>query len=137
MNNAQVTIVGNLTADPELRFTKSGHSVANLTIASTPRTYNSEAKKWVDGEALFLRASAWRDLGENIAESLTKGQRVIATGKLVQRNYEDKQGEKRSSFELEIEEIGASLKFGKKAPAGAKREKAADPWGGGDDTPPW
>jgi single-strand DNA-binding protein len=132
VSNASITIVGNLTADPELRFTKNGISVANVTIASTPRTFNKQTQAWEDGEALFLKGTVWKDLAEHVAESLTRGARVIATGKLVQRNWE-KDGEKRSVVELEIEEIGPSLKYAKASLT--KTSKVAsnpDPWGNND-----
>src|SRR6187401_3752030 len=106
-----ITVVGNLTADPELRFTPSGAAVANFTIASTPRTFDRQANEWKDGEALFLRASCWREFAEHVAGSLTKGSRVIATGRLKQRSYETKEGEKRTAIELEVDEIGPSLRY--------------------------
>jgi single-strand DNA-binding protein len=106
-----ITVVGNLTADPELRYTQGGLAVANFTIASTPRTFDRQANDWKDGEALFLRASVWRDFAEHVAGSLTKGSRVIATGRLKQRSYETKEGEKRTSIELEVDEIGPSLRY--------------------------
>jgi single-strand DNA-binding protein len=106
-----ITVVGNLTADPELRYTQNGLAVANFTIASTPRTFDRAANEWKDGEALFLRASVWRDFAEHVAGSLTKGSRVIATGRLKQRSYETKEGERRTSIELEIDEIGPSLRY--------------------------
>jgi single-strand DNA-binding protein len=106
-----ITVVGNLTADPELRYTQNGIAVANFTIASTPRVFDKSINDYKEGEALFLRASAWRDFAENIAGSLTKGSRVIAQGRLKQRSYETKEGEKRTSLELEVDEIGPSLKF--------------------------
>jgi single-strand DNA-binding protein len=106
-----ITVVGNLTADPELRYTQSGLAVANFTIASTPRTFNKQTNEWDDGEALFLRASCWREFAEHVAGSLTKGTRVIASGRLSQRSYETKEGEKRTSIELEVDEIGPSLKY--------------------------
>lgn len=96
-----ITIVGNLTADPELRHTQSGLAVANFTIASTPKVFDKQANEWKDGEPLFLRASVWREFAENVASSLTKGQRVIAQGKLKQRSYETREGEKRTTFELD------------------------------------
>lgn len=107
----QIHIVGNLTDDPELRFTPSGAAVASFTIASTPRTFDKASGEWRDGEALFMRCSLWRQAGENAAESLTKGMRVIASGALKQRSYETKQGEKRTVVELDVEEIGPSLKY--------------------------
>jgi single-strand DNA-binding protein len=106
-----ITIIGNLTNDPELRFTPSGSAVANFTIASTPRTFDAQAKEWKDGETLFLRASVWRDAAENVAASLTKGSRVVATGVLKPRSYETKAGEKRTVMELEVDEIGLSLRY--------------------------
>ena len=106
-----ITVVGNLTADPELRYTQNGLPVANFTIASTPRTFDKTSQEWKDGEALFLRASVWREFAENVANSLTKGSRVIATGFLKQRSYETKEGEKRTSMEFEVQEIGPSLKY--------------------------
>lgn len=106
-----ITVVGNLTSDPELRYTQNGLAVANFTIASTPRVFDRQANEYVDGEALFLRASIWREYGEHVAASLKKGTAVIATGKLKQRSYETKEGEKRTSMELEIDEIGPSLRF--------------------------
>lgn len=106
-----ITVVGNLTSDPELRFTQNNVAVANFTIAATPRIFDKASNEWKDGESLFLRASVWRDFAEHIATSLTKGSRVIATGRLKQREYETKEGEKRTSIELEIDEIGPSLKY--------------------------
>src|SRR6188472_2626902 len=106
-----ITIVGNLTADPELRFTPSGSAVANFTIASTPRTFDRQSNEWKDGETLFLRASVWREAAENVAESLTKGMRVIVNGRLKSRSYETKEGEKRTVIELEVDEIGPSLRY--------------------------
>ncbi|MGO1543762.1 MAG: single-stranded DNA-binding protein [Gulosibacter sp.] len=106
-----ITVVGNLTADPELRYTPNGFAVANFTIASTPRTFDRQANEWKDGEALFLRASVWREHAENVAATLTKGQRVIAQGKLKQRSYESREGEKRTAFELDVDEIGPALRY--------------------------
>ena len=106
-----ITVVGNLTADPELRFTPSGAAVANFTVASTPRRFNSQTNQWEDGEALFLRCSIWRDAAEHVAESLTRGSRVIVQGRLRQRSYETREGEKRSVIELEVDEIGPSLRY--------------------------
>jgi len=106
-----ITVVGNLTSDPELRYTQSGLAVANFTIASTPRNFDRASNDWKDGEALFLRASCWREFAEHVAGSLTKGSRVIATGRLKQRSYETKEGEKRTSIELEVDEIGPSLRY--------------------------
>jgi single-strand DNA-binding protein len=106
-----ITVIGNLTNDPELRTTPGGAAVANFTIASTPRTFDRQNNEWVDGEPLFLRASAWRDAAEHVAESLTKGARVIASGVLKSRTYETKSGERRTVIELEVDEIGASLRY--------------------------
>lgn len=106
-----ITVIGNLTADPELRFTPSGAAVANFTIASTPRTFDRQSNGWKDGEALFLRASVWKEAAENVAETLTKGMRVIAQGRLRSRSYETKEGERRTVMELEVDEIGPSLKY--------------------------
>ncbi|HEY9311375.1 single-stranded DNA-binding protein [Williamsia sp.] len=106
-----ITVVGNLTADPELRFTPSGAAVANFTVASTPRTFDRQTNDWKDGEALFMRCNIWRDAAENVAESLTKGSRVIVSGRLKQRSYETREGEKRTVVELEVDEIGPSLRY--------------------------
>lgn len=134
-----VTVVGNLTADPELRFTNSGVALATFTIASTPRTYDRASNEWKDGEALFLRASVWREFAEHVASSLTKGSRVIATGRLKQRSYETKEGDKRSTIELEVEEIGPSLRYATAqvsraqsrgaVAGGAATAPAGEPWG--------
>ena len=106
-----ITVVGNLTADPDLRYSQGGDAVANFTIASTPRNFDRATNEWKDGETLFLRARVWREFAEHVAGSLTKGSRVIATGRLKQRSYETKEGEKRTSIELEIDEIGPSLRY--------------------------
>jgi len=106
-----VTVVGNLTADPELRYTQSGLAVANLTIASTPKVFDKQTNQMKDGDALFLRASVWREFAENVSQSLSKGTRVIARGQLKQRSYETQAGEKRTVIELDIEEIGPDLRF--------------------------
>lgn len=106
-----ITVVGNLTGDPELRFTASGVAVASFTIASTPRSFDRQSNEWKDGDALFMRCSLWREAAENVAESLTKGMRVIAQGRLVQRSYETREGEKRTVVELQVEEIGPSLRY--------------------------
>ncbi|ASN37693.1 MULTISPECIES: single-stranded DNA-binding protein [Paeniglutamicibacter] len=106
-----ITVIGNLTADPELRFTPSGSAVANFTIASTPRTFDRQTNEWKDGDTLFLRASVWREAAENVAETLTKGMRVVAQGRLKSRSYETKEGEKRNVTELEVDEIGPSLRY--------------------------
>ena len=106
-----ITVVGNLTADPELRFTPSGTAVTNFTIASTPRTFDRNTNEWKDGEALFLRCSIWRQAAENVAESLQRGMRVIAQGRLKQRSFETREGEKRTVIELEVDEIGPSVRY--------------------------
>jgi single-strand DNA-binding protein len=106
-----ITVVGNLTADPELRYTQNGLAVANFMIASTPRTFDRQANEWKDGEALFLRASVWREFAEHVSQSLSKGSRVIAQGRLKQRSFETQQGEKRTVIELEVDEIGPSLRY--------------------------
>jgi single-strand DNA-binding protein len=106
-----ITVIGNLTADPELRFTPSGAAVANFTVASTPRMFDRQTNEWKDGEALFLRCNIWRQAAENVAESLTRGTRVIVSGRLKQRSFETKEGEKRTVVELEVDEIGPSLRY--------------------------
>jgi single-strand DNA-binding protein len=121
-----LTVVGNLTADPELRFTPSGAAVANFTVASTPRTFDRQTNEWKDGEALFLRCNIWREAAENVTESLTRGSRVIVTGRLKQRSFETREGEKRTVVELEVDEIGPSLRY-----ATAKVNKASRSGGGG------
>ena len=121
-----ITVVGNLTADPELRFTASGAAVANFTVASTPRTFDRATNEWKDGEALFLRCNIWRQAAENVAESLTRGARVVVTGRLKQRSFDTKEGEKRTVIELEVDEIGPSLRY-----ATAQVTRAAGGSGGG------
>ena len=106
-----ITLVGNLVDDPELRFTPSGAAVANFRIASTPRTFDRQSNEWKDGEALFLTCNVWRQAAENVAESLTKGMRVIVQGRLKQRSYETREGEKRTVFEVEVDDVGPSLTF--------------------------
>lgn len=154
-----ITVVGNLTADPELRYTQNGLPVANLTIASTPRHFDKASGEYKDGDALFLRASCWREFAEHVAGSLTKGMRVVAQGRLRQRSYQDREGNQRTSIELEVDEIGPSLRYAtavvtraartdgqqrpaESAPAAASTEQwattqpAEGEWGGfGDDTP--
>lgn len=125
-----ITVIGNLTNDPELRFTPSGSAVANFTIASTPRTFDRQANEWKDGETLFLRAAVWREAAENVAESLTKGMRVIVEGRLKSRSYETKEGEKRTVIELEVDEIGPSLKY---ANAKVNRTQRSNNNGGGNN----
>jgi single-strand DNA-binding protein len=123
-----ITVVGNLTADPELRYTQNGLAVANFTIASTPRTFDRQSNDWKDGEALFLRASVWREFAEHVAGSLTKGSRVVATGRLKQRSYDDRDGQKRTAIELEVDEIGPSLRY---ATAQVTRSSGGGAGGGG------
>src|SRR6188508_153891 len=124
-----ITVVGNLTDDPELRFTPSGAAVANFTVASTPRNFDKNSNEWVDGEAMFLRCSIWRQAAENVAESLQRGMRVVVQGRLKSRSYETREGEKRTVFEIEVEEVGPSLKF-----ATAKVTRATRGGGGGGYT---
>jgi single-strand DNA-binding protein len=121
-----ITVVGNLTADPELRFTPSGAAVANFTVASTPRQFDRQSGEWKDGEALFLRCNIWRQAAENVAETLTRGARVIVSGRLKQRSYETREGEKRTVVELEVDEVGPSLRY-----ATAKVNKVSRGSGGG------
>jgi single-strand DNA-binding protein len=150
-------VVGNLTADPELRYTQNGLPVVNFTIASTPRSFDRTAQEWKDGEALFLRASCWREFAEHVAGSLTKGMRVIAQGRLRQRSYQDRDGVQRTAIELEVDEIGPSLRYAtaqvtraaasngqQKPPASAPAQEeqqwatetpGAGEWTYGDDTP--
>jgi single-strand DNA-binding protein len=106
-----ITIVGNLTGDPELRFTPSGAAVANFTVASTPRTFDRQSNEWKDGETLFMRCSIWREAAENVAESLQRGTRVVVTGRLKSRSYETKEGEKRTVVEMDVDEVGPSLRY--------------------------
>jgi single-strand DNA-binding protein len=145
-----ITLVGNLTDDPELRFTPSGAAVANFTVASTPRT--KQGDEWVDGDPMFLRCSIWRQAAENVVESLTRGTRVIVQGRLRCRPYETREGEKRTSWELDVDAIGPELQWatakvtkasrggngGGRQQSGGQRQQPADPWGQGQ-TPgdPW
>ena len=119
-----ITIIGNLTADPELRFTPSGAAVASFTVASTPRTFDRQAGEWQDGQTPFMPCQAWRQMAENIAESLTKGPRVIIQGRLVQRSYTTREGENRTVVEMQVDEIGPSLRY-------AKAQVTRQPPGGG------
>lgn len=130
-NDTVITVIGNLTADPELRFTQSGIAVASFTVASTPRTFDRQANEWKDGEALFLRCSIWRDAAENVAESLEKGTRVIVQGRLKQRSYTDREGNNRTSIELDVEEIGPSLKYATAKPTKVQRGGGGGFSGGG------
>ena len=121
-----ITIIGNITGDPELRFTPSGAAVANFTVASTPRAFDRQSNEWKDGETLFMRCSVWRDAAENVAESLNRGTRVIVSGRLKSRSYETKEGEKRTVIEMEVDEVGPSLRY-----ASAKVTKTQRGNGGG------
>ena len=123
-----ITVVGNLTADPELRFTPSGAAVANFTVASTPRTFDRQSNEWRDGEAMFLNCAVWRQAAENVAESLQKGMRVIVQGRLKARSYETREGEKRTVFELDVDEIGPALRY---ATAKVTRTSGGGQGGGG------
>ena len=154
-NDTIITLVGNLTADPEIRFTPQGAAVANFTVASTPRSFDKQKNEFVDGDTLFMRCSIWREAAENVAESLTKGMRVIVQGRLVQRSYEDRDGQKRTVVELQVDEIGPSLKYASAKVTRAQRSGngggfaggapsgQGDPWagsapaGGFSETPPF
>ena len=124
-----ITVIGNLTADPELRFTPSGAAVANFTVASTPRTFDKQTNEWKDGEALFLNCSVWRQAAENVTESLVRGSRVIVSGRLKARSYETREGEKRTVFEIDVDEIGPALKY---ATAKVSRNSSGGQGGGGN-----
>lgn len=126
-----ITVVGNLVADPELRFTPTGLAVANFRIASTPRVYNRESGQWEDGEALFLTCNVWREAAENVAESLTKGMRVIVNGRLKQRSYQNREGENRTVFEVEADEVGPSLKYASASVSRNSRDGNSGRSGGG------
>ena len=132
-----ITVVGNLTGDPELRFTPSGAAVANFTIASTPRTFDRQSNEWKDGDTLFLNCSVWRQAAENVAESLQRGMRVVAQGRLKARSYETREGEKRTVMEMDVEEVGPSLKYATAKVTRATRSSGGGGGGfsGGDD--PW
>lgn len=154
-----LSVVGNLTADPELRFTPSGAAVANFTVASTPRTFDKQTNDWRDGDALFMRCNVWRQAAENVAETLTRGMRVMVSGRLVQRSFTTKEGEKRTVVELEVDEVGPSLKYAtakvnkvsRSSDGGGRSQnrgggqQADDPWGqpppassaSPDDEPPF
>lgn len=126
-----ITVIGNLTGDPELRFTPSGAAVANFTVASTPRTFDRQSNEWKDGDTLFLRCSIWREAAESVAESLTKGTRVIVTGRLVQRSYETREGEKRTVYELQVDEVGPSLRYATAKVTRTQRSGGGGGFGGG------
>ena len=132
-NETVITVIGNLTSDPELRYTQNGLAVANFTIASTPKVWHKQAGEFKDGDALFLRASVWREFAEHVAGSLVKGSRVIAVGQLKQRSYETKEGEKRTSIELDIDAIGPDLRYATAQVTRAERgrvpaHQAAEQW---------
>ena len=151
-----ITLVGNIVADPELRYTPSGAAVANFRVASTPRAFNRDSGQWEDQEGLFLTCNTWREAAENVMETLSKGMRVIVQGRLRQRNYETREGEKRTVYEIEVDEVGPSLKFasaqvtrnprtGGQGGRSGQRQ-AGDSWNsaaqggshaGGDTEPPW
>ena len=121
-----ITVVGNLTADPELRFTPNGAAVANFTVASTPRTFDRQTNEWRDGDSMFINCSVWRQYAENVAESLSKGTRVIVSGRLKARSYETREGEKRTVFEVDVDEVGPALRY-----ATAKVTRTTGGGGGG------
>ena len=131
IGDTPITVVGNIVADPELRFTPSGAAVANFRIASTPRAFNRDTNQWEDGEALFLTCNVWRQAAENVAETLTKGMRVIVNGRLKQRSYQTKEGENRTVFEIEVDEVGPSLKFASAQVNRNPREGGGSYGGGG------
>lgn len=124
-----ITVIGNLTADPELRFTPNGVPVANFTVASTPRTFDRQTNEWRDGEAMFLNCSVWRQFAENVAESLSKGMRVIVNGNLKARSYEDRDGNRRTSYEIDVNEVGPSLRFAS-AKVARNQSSGGGNWGG-------
>ena len=140
-----ITFVGNLTGDPELRFTPSGAAVANFTVASTPRTFDRQSNEWKDGETLFMRCSIWREAAENVAESLHRGTRVIVTGRLKSRSYETKEGETRTVVELDVDEVGPSLRYANAKVTKTQRSGGGDFGGsgggfggqGGQQSDPW
>ena len=139
-----ITVIGNLTADPELRFTPNGAAVANFTVASTPRTFDRQTNEWKDGDAMFLNCSVWRQYAENVAESLSKGTRVIVSGRLKARIYETREGEKRTVFEIDVEEVGPSLAWATarvtrsgQQQAKPRQQRAADPWAGPSSSAPF
>ncbi|MFT3888150.1 MAG: single-stranded DNA-binding protein [Arachnia sp.] len=121
-----ITLIGNLTSDPELRFTPNGAAVANFTVASTPRTFDRQSNEWRDGDSMFLNCSVWRQYAENVAESLSKGMRVIVSGRLKSRSYETREGEKRTVFEVDVDEVGPALRY-----ATAKVTRTTGGGGGG------
>jgi single-strand DNA-binding protein len=133
-----ITVVGNLVDDPELRFTPSGAAVAKFRVASTPRTFDRQTNEWKDGESLFLTCNVWRQAAENVAESLTRGMRVIVSGRLRQRSYETKEGEKRTVMELEVDEIGPSLRYATAKVQKLNRSSSSGGFGSsGGEPDPW
>jgi single-strand DNA-binding protein len=128
-----ITVVGNLTADPELRFTPSGAAVANFTVAATPRTFDRASGEWKDGDALFMRCNVWRQAAENVAETLTRGMRVMVSGRLRQRSFETREGEKRTVVELEVDEVGPSLRYATAKVNKVSRGSGGGGFGGGND----
>ena len=133
MTDTIITVVGNLTGDPELRFTPGGAAVANFTVASTPRLFDRQANEFKDGETLFMRCSVWRDYAENVAESLTKGARVIVTGKLKARSYKDKDGNDQTAWEVDVEEVGPALRYATAQPVRTPSKNTGggqSPWPG-------
>ena len=130
-NDTTITVIGNLTADPELRFTQSGVAVASFTIASTPRKFNRQTNEWEDEEALFMRCSIWREAAEHASESLEKGSRVIAQGRLKQRSFTDREGNNRTSIELDVDEVGPSLKYATARVQKVDRRQQGGGFGGG------
>jgi single-strand DNA-binding protein len=137
MNDAQMTLVGNLVEDPELRFTPAGQPVAKFRVASTPRYKDNATGEWKDGDSLFLTCTVWRQAAENVAESLQRGMRVIVTGRLKQRSYETKEGEKRTVYELEVDEVGPSLRNASAKVTKASRSGGREGPGGYSDEPPF
>lgn len=141
----QVVIVGNLVRDPELRYARNGKPVVNITVASTPRSYNRETSQWTDGESVFMKGSAWDEMAENIAASLTKGSRVVMVGTLKSSTYKDREGNEKSGLELQIDEIGHTLKYhtlsaekrGKSSPVAKGPARDADGWTTVDDDTPF
>lgn len=142
-----ITVVGNVVADPELRFTPAGAAVANFRVASTPRVFNKQSNQWEDGEALFLTCNVWREAAENVAQSVIKGMRVIVTGRLKQRSFQNREGENRTVFEVDVDEVGPSLRYATAQVARTPREGAGqqarqsapqarpDPWAGNSGHP--
>lgn len=131
MGDTAITVVGNLVADPELRFTPSGAAVASFRIASTPRFFDKQSNEWKDGDSLFLTCNVWRQYAENVAESLTKGMRVIVTGRLKQRSYETREGEKRTVFEVEVDDVGPALRNATAKVNRISRDGGGGGYGGG------